>query len=119
MDFDTVRQKESPSDEVKDDISDDALPVDPHHPQTHDGVDLTEPLNPQATKAKSSDVLTVLAAGCALVSDGYQNNVQNVRVYLEYTEVMMLNLYSKRIPAQQYTLRQKIWISCLHTISIY
>jgi hypothetical protein len=75
MEFDPVVQKESASDDAKDNKT--LLPVDPHHPQTHDGHDLTEPLT-DPTMSKYSDALTVLAAGAALVSDGYQNNAQNV-----------------------------------------
>ena len=52
---------------------------DPHFPQTSEGEDLTTPLSPkEQQKLHNSDILTVLAAGVALVSDGYQNNAQNM-----------------------------------------
>jgi MFS family permease len=65
----------------------------PHHLQTSGGTDPSEPLNPsEQRKAKNSDLFTVLAAGSALISDGYQNNCQN----------LLNTLFSKRYGSKVY-----------------
>lgn len=59
-----------------------------------DGQNVSEPINPkESAKARHSDAFTILAAGSALVSDGYQNNVQN----------MLNSLFSKRYGSKVYT----------------
>lgn len=53
--------------------------VDSQEPALSKEGNLTEPLDPkEQRKAKNSDIFTVLAAGAALISDGYQNNAQNM-----------------------------------------
>lgn len=70
-----------------------SLEVNPLQPKTH-GHNFAEPLNPKdQEKAKKSDIFTVLAAGAALVSDGYQNNCQN----------LLNTLFGKRYGSQIYS----------------
>lgn len=122
MEFDPVVQKDPPSNLSKDDF----LPVDPHHPQTHDGHDLTEPLT-DPSKSKYSDVLTVLAAGAALVSDGYQNNAQNVGRQAHLMKLggladfhaRFLNALPSNAIDDQFPLRQAIRSFHLHFLSVY
>jgi MFS family permease len=56
--------------------------------------DVSEPVDPkQAQKTKYSDIFTILAAGSALISDGYQNN----------TQTMLNTLFAKRYGSSVYT----------------
>ncbi|KAK0542283.1 Plasma membrane permease, mediates uptake of glycerophosphoinositol and glycerophosphocholine, partial [Tilletia horrida] len=56
------------------------------------GKDIDTPLDPrQARLRKHSDIFTVLASGCALISDGYQNNLMTM------TNVLFTKRYGKAV----------------------
>lgn len=56
--------------------------------------DVSEPVDPkEAHKTRYSDIFTILAAGSALISDGYQNNVAN----------LLNTLFAKRYGSSVYT----------------
>ncbi|UZJ56940.1 hypothetical protein CBS101457_006260 [Exobasidium rhododendri] len=100
MDFDIVQKVDRVSTEEDKRLSlgreksSSDVDLSPHNPQTSDGYDISQPLNPnEQSRAKHSDVFTVLAAGSALISDGYQNNCQT----------MLNTLFSKRYGSAVYS----------------
>lgn len=74
--------------------SSDLVKDDNKRSDSHVVHDVSEPVDvKEARKTKYSDIFTILAAGSALISDGYQNNVAN----------LLNTLFAKRYGSQVYT----------------